>query len=143
MCLGQNWRENGPGRGGDRKGRKMHEQNGSGYKRLRHLCLDERETPGGARTDNLGTRESRHRQRKELRKVGPLDKTIWTSMGGATVQMCGDRKVVERWINWSVSKVIVDTLKIPRHGERYDRSGTGPKTNMGRVDAAGKLDHSL
>ena len=34
-----------------------------------------------------------------------------------------------------VSQVIVDTLKIPRHGERYDGSGTGPK-NIGRVDAA-------
>ena len=86
MCLGQISVRMGTGRGRERKGEKMHEQNGSGYKRLRHLCLDERETPGRARTDNLGTRESRHRQRKELRKVGPLDKTIWTSMGGTTVQ---------------------------------------------------------
>ena len=44
-------------------------------------------------------RTPRHRQRKELRGVGPLDTTILTSMGGTTVQMCGDSKVAERWIN--------------------------------------------
>ena len=35
-----------------------------------------------------------------------------------------------------VSKVIADTLKIPRHGKRYDGSGTAAKNIMGRVDAA-------